>query len=163
MNRWISRDSQSFRGNFQQLIDRASERQLQNANREIGCCRVRGRQHSQLVQFSCCVEPHNCAFCCTLSLSPLDSSFTRDFIALLFSCQCSTVKTSNFLLKASNEIVEQGESKYNQNFLVIFLLSRNNYNALKCFQFLFSVGAVRRERWRDEKKGFEGNSYGKGI
>lgn len=76
-----------------------------NANHEIGFARSRATLHtnrvsSQFVQFSCCAEPHNCAFCCNLSpslptrlfflhaTSCFFSFWVKKEIALLFSCQC---------------------------------------------------------------------------
>lgn len=72
---------------------------------------------TQFVQFSCCAEPHNCAFCCNLSLVDL---FTRDPVLPSSAHCCSLasvaaldVKTSNSSIEwPRNEIVEQDESKY---------------------------------------------------
>ena len=74
------------------------------------------------------------------------------------------VKTSNFLLKASNEIVEQGESKYNQNFLVIFLLSRNIIIMLSnVFNFLYAAAGCWLTSEQKRKRDLRAIQTGKGF
>lgn len=88
----------------------------------------------------------------------------------LASAVALDVKTSNFYWSL-NEIVEQGESKYNQKFLVIFP-SRNNYNALKdileiVFNFFSCKARARqtggRERRRREKRDLRAIQMVKGF
>lgn len=145
----------------------------QNANHEIAStCSF---MHS--AQFSCCAEPHNCAFCCTLRLpSLLGDPLCRLFflhatmnvvlctgeIALLFSCQCSprSVKTSKFEMKLSNK-ASQNTIK-SSFFWFCSLPSRYNYNALKDASFFFSGKIVfnfyraegRSKRRRTKKRDF---------
>lgn len=108
---------------------------------------------TQFVQFSCCAEPHNCAFCCNLSLVDL---FTRDPVlppsahcCSLASVAALDVKTSNSSIEwaPSNEIVEQDESKY--ALLAANTKKENNYNALKD---IFEIALPAREDSQSEER-----------
>lgn len=138
--------------------------------------------HTQLVQFSCCAEPHNCAFCCTLSLPSMSHRYRdlleflhatlcsflekkhKNRIALLFSCQCSRFRCENkqFLLQPkwncrTRRVIIQSK-------LSGYFAPRNNYNALKDIWKLFSISFAGRDRGRKKKeKGFKSNSNGEGI
>lgn len=97
--------------------------------------------HTQFVQFSCCAEPHNCAFCCTLSLpfrptrlflhaTPMKRNC---IVVLLPVLSLSTWKQAIFIIEA------RLKPKWNcrtrrvkiQSKVSGYFPLRNNYNALK--------------------------------
>lgn len=101
---------------------------------------------TQFVQFSCCAEPHNCAFCCNLSLVDL---FTRDPVLPSSAHCCSLASVAALDVKTSNSSIEWAPSNENCRtrrvkitlcWLAANTKKENNYNALKdIFEIAFMV------------------------